>query len=293
MKRRRFAIHVAPLLLAMLLLLGTPLTGFGQTASTAAQPPTFAVAPAGQSDLSPIHLHAASGSSAEATLIVSNGGPTPIELKSFSVAVTTAVNGGYQVLPKGNGRFGQVDWISVPTATYTLAPGEQVARVVRLSVPKGTAPGEYMAALATETTKSEPVAGSEAFRQFIRKVNAIVITVPGPIHAHFELDAPAIAHGDSTTTITVPIANTGNVRVRPKGTITIERAKDQTIIKIPVALNSIYAWDTTMIQQTIGQVLPVGEYTLTIDLHDEATGATAKKTERVVFAPQLTATPGA
>jgi hypothetical protein len=302
MKRHRFAIPLIPLLLAALLMLATPVTSVAQTATPSAaspadspttEPPTFSVAPEGGADLSPMHLKADAGSSAEAMLVVSNGGHSSIDLKTFAVAVTTAINGGYQVLPEGNGSHGQVTWLSVPDKEYTLAPGEKIELPVRLIVPAGTEAGEYMAALATETTKSEPVAGSGTFRQIIRKVNAVVITVPGAVHASFELGAPTLVRGDGATTIIVPIANTGNARVRPAGTIMIKSGKDGNVVKIPVRLNSVYAWDTTTIQQTFSQALADGEYTVTVQLTDEATGATGKRTATATVAPQPTATPGA
>lgn len=285
----RFKTHVFVAVLAALLALPAAATTTAQDTSTPAATPEapdviFSAGPAGEADISPFRFELDAGGTTEATLVVANDAGSPIELRSYAADVTTAVNGGYQVLPEPRETGDVAGWLTVPTAPYTLDPGEERELPVGLVVPEGTPPGEYMAALATETVESASIAGTDTFRQVTRKVSAVVITVPGPVSASFELGAPSIEIGADTTTVIVPIENTGNARVRPQGAIVVADDTGNPVVSIPVAMDSVYAWHETTMRYTLPQPLPEGAYTVSVELVDDASGATAELPGTIVVA---------
>ena len=46
-----------------------------------------------------------------------------------------------------------------------------------------------------------------------------------------------------TTTISGTIENTGNIRVRPEGTLTLTDANGAQVVDAPIAMESVYAGD--------------------------------------------------
>jgi len=278
MNRRTWLRAVASVGLMLVLAIGTPALGQSPseaTATPAGDAPVFGVAPDGEADLAPFRLDIAAGGTADTTLVVTNEGGAPIELRSYAADVETAINGGYALVPEGARVPEEAAWLTVPTDTFIVDPDKTVSLAITVSVPGGTPPGEYMAALATETTASSALEGTAAFRQIMRKVNAVVISVPGPIEAGFTVSAPAIELADGSTVITATIENTGNARVRPAGVIIIADDAGGTVLEIPVALNSVYAWHATLLQISVSEPLLPGDYLITIDLVDDVTGASA------------------
>jgi len=250
------------------------------TAQTGATPTaddsiTFGVRPADGNDLDPFRFEIDAGAQAQATLIVTNGGEAAVELQSGAADIETRVNGGYQVVADDTAAPGNAAWLSIDTDPYLLEPGKEIDLALEITVPEGTPPGEYMAAVTTQTTESAPIEGTSTFRQISRKINAVVITVPGPVQAAFELGDPSLLTEDGGTTLIVPVHNTGNVRVKPAGTITISDANGDTVAKLDIAMDSVYAWDSTVIQQPLSASLPPGDYTLSVDLTDQSTGTHA------------------
>lgn len=259
------------LLLALMMVVVTPAFAQGQSEATPTAVPVFSVSPTDAEDLAPFRFEIAAGASAESTLVVLNDGEDVVELHSFAVDITTAVNGGYMVIPEGS--TGDVSaWISMHSRPYAVEPGGEIAIGVSVSVPSGTAPGEYMAAIATETTSSFAMEGTDAFRQVSRKVNAVVITVPGPVAAGFEIGTPVIETIDGVSRVSVPIENTGNARVRPAGAIDIRTAEGEMVATIPVAMGSVYAWHSTTIEANLSPGVPTGTYLVTVELVDAASG---------------------
>ncbi len=277
------------LILAMLAAFALPPTTLGQgeneaTAPPATSSPIFGVQPAGEADLAPFRFELAAGEMSTATLSITNDGETVANLHSFAADISTTVNGGYTVAPPALGAPLVAAWITMPAEPLTIEPGSEVTVPLSVAVPGGTVPGEYMAAIATETIESAAMEGSDAFRQISRKVNAVIITVPGPTTTSFELGPPIIETVDGASRIIVPIENTGNTRVRPTGSIEITTAAGETVTAIPVAMNSVYAWHGTTIEHAVSPEIPPGDYLVTVELFDAASSTEA------TFSGQVTAT---
>ena len=113
-------------------------------------------------------------------------------------------------------------------------------------------------------------------REFIVGAAAVLITVPGPVEPSFDIGTITATVDEQTTTIDGVIDNTGNIRVRPEGTLTVTDASGKDVITAPIAMGSVYAGDTTTFQVTVPAPLPEGEYTVSTKLTDPDTKATAE-----------------
>ncbi len=78
-----------------------------------------------------------------------------------------------------------------------------------------------------------------------------------------------------TTTISGAIENTGNIRVRPEGTLTLTDANGAQVVDAQIAMSSVYAGDQTTFQILLPSPLAEGTYTASVDLKDPDTGAVA------------------
>ncbi|HWV36221.1 MAG TPA: hypothetical protein VNZ55_11360, partial [Thermomicrobiales bacterium] len=67
----------------------------------------------------------------------------------------------------------------------------------------------------------------------------------------------------------------GNVLVKPAGDLTLRDDAGAVVFTAPVAMGSVYAGMTVPLSVRLASSLPSGDYQLSVNLTDEATGATA------------------
>jgi len=144
-----------------------------------------------------------------------------------------------------------------------------------VTVPDGLAPGQYITAVAGEHAEASPVEGSGTFTQKLRYVIPVFITVPGATTADFEVGEILVSTDSGAAVIAINLQNTGDVRVRPEGTISLVDLEGNLVVSIPVNMESIYAHDETVLTVGTTEALPPGDYTVKVDLSDEETKVTA------------------
>jgi hypothetical protein len=181
-------------------------------------------------------------------------------------------------------------WIDYPAETYTLAPGEVQDVDFTLKIPDDAAPGNYVSVLVLQTAEPVPVEGTQLFDQIIRKAIAIDITIPGDERPAFAIGDITYAGGPNVPSLAVAIANTGNQRLRPAGTMSVTDAGGAQVLSADVAMGSIYAGTSTLLQFALQQPLAAGDYALTLDLQDDETGAEASVSQQP-FTVEDVATP--
>jgi hypothetical protein len=231
------------------------------------------------------------GESHEFRLALRNSGANPLALLVYPADVYTMINGGMGVNFQNQERTGPASWFDFPEGVVDIGPGEEVVRLFTVSVPEGTQPGQYVAAIGVETADSFAVGEvGGAFRQKIRKVVAVSILVPGDANPSFEIGQPVGTVIQGQTLISVPLENTGNVRVRPTGTVTLANSGGEELATSDVAMSSVYMGDSAPFEIWLPMELPPGEYSVSVDLADPDTGATAS-VEDVPVTVVLEATP--
>jgi hypothetical protein len=120
----------------------------------------------------------------------------------------------------------------------------------------------------------------------VRKVLAVYITVPGEMQGEFTLGDPLVEVRARGPVIQVPLLNTGNLRLRPYGEMTLYDTSGDELVKAPVTLGSVFAGHGTLAEVRLEGLLPPGEYLLSVDMQDDESGATASFEKRTLVMPE-------
>ena len=240
------------------------------------KPIEFSFNPKGKPDGSYFEIESKPGQRTDLTVSFANYYDKELVLRSYVADAYTVVNGGFGVADEGVNQSEPTTWIDYPADTYTFAPGEGTEVNFTVNVPDTAKPGQYIAALVLRTAEAMPIEGTSMFDQIIQKALAIVITVPGKAQPSFSIGEASYVTNQAGTTVSVDIANTGNVFVKPVGTVAIVNGAGEQMFEAPVAMGSIYTATSTQLQLLLATPLPEGEYTVRLDLKDANSEATAK-----------------
>ena len=140
---------------------------------------------------------------------------------------------------------------------------------------KAPQPGEYVAAIVVRAEGERTIPGSDVFTQVLRGSMSIEITVPGALSPGFEFGSPEVLTDVTGRLLEIPITNTGNVLVKPAGELRVTTPAGEVVSTTGVAIGSVYGGNTTSVRVALPGQLPLGDYLVTLNLTDEATGATA------------------
>lgn len=227
-------------------------------------------------------VEVAPGSSVELTAAIVNQGEVPVSLRSFKVNALSAVNGGFLAGEEDDAPTGATAWIDFPAFELELQPGQEEQVTFSVTVPEGTPPGQYLSGIFARTTDAVPVQGAEFLTQTRGYVISVGILVPGEITPDFELGEPEVQDG----MLSIPVTNTGNYLVRPAGELTLTNTDGEVIHTSAIEMGSVYAGVETTLQRALpGQIAP-GDYTLSLALADEASGASDSLAGVVVTVPE-------
>jgi hypothetical protein len=229
------------------------------------------------------------GETKELKVLIGNSGNVVFEARAYAVDAYTAPNGGFQAADSGATPSGVTTWLDYPEQTFTIEVEKGIERTFSITVPEETEPGQYLTAIAVETANARPVEGTDSLKQVIRQVVPVFITVPGDVEPAFEVGDITLTNESNGSALTLEIINSGNVRVRPEGTVTVIDSEGETIVTAPVAMESVYARDETTLSIGFPPVQP-GEYRVSAELEDPDTSVKASVNDVAVTA-QEPATP--
>ncbi len=171
------------------------------------------------------------------------------------------------------------NFISVPAKQFTLTFGERATIPVTITIPKGTSPGGYYAAVLVSnkpTVVAEAAATSAAgTTRIISQLGTLFfIRVNGPANPSgvlqgFRINAPSnqAIYNSGPFTFEILFNNTGNLYLTPYGTITIKNMFGETVTTIPV--DAYYSLPQSLRYRDVtwdGQAL-FGRYTATLKLY--------------------------
>ncbi|MEZ2388339.1 DUF916 domain-containing protein [bacterium RCC_150] len=218
------------------------------------------------------------GQSRELKVELGNHGTAPIAARTYAADAYSIINGGFGAKDRNSTPSGTTSWLAYPMQVLQLPAGQASIRSFTVSVPPGTAPGDYVSSLILENDIPIQGSGSVALNQIVRQAVAVSIRVPGPLQ-------PAFGFGEAQHKITaehsvidIGIANTGNVNLKPIGSLTIHDHNGKTVAQAPVTMDSVYAHSDTKVETTLGGKLQPGNYTADITMADAATNTSATGT---------------
>lgn len=215
------------------------------------------------------------GESAELISAVRTEDSMPLELRAYATNAFTRPNGGMGVDTDDEPRVGPSTWIDFPAQRFTLGSTDELVIPFSVTVPEGTAPGQYVAALVAQTDGPLPIEGVDFFDQIILSAIQVVIEVPGERFAGFELGTPSFDVRPGSLILSVPISNTGNTLVRPQGAIVLQSVQGEVVGEAPIKMGSVYAFTSTSIEVALPPQLPAGDYLISASLADPDSGFSA------------------
>lgn len=254
--------------------MGAPFTALAQEASPPASPelPEFGIHPIGEFPSGYFELTLNPGEATSLAAGVSNSGEVNVAVRAFAANVTNPPNGGFGAGAEEEEPIGPTLWVDFAPMSFDLAPGANQELPFTVAVPEGTAPGQYVTSLVVRTQEPVAIPGTDTFDQIIRGAVAIMVTVPGPITSGFDIGTPTFST-ESDNRLVIPITNTGNILVKPAGTLTVTTPEGSVIVTAPIAMGSIYGGLSSMIMLGLPAQMQPGEYLVSLSLSDETTGA--------------------
>jgi hypothetical protein len=147
-------------------------------------------------------------------IVVSNNGDEPLSLGLYAADGFTAEAGQLDLLRPDQKQRGIGVWTHATAGTVDIAPGESTEVPFTLSVPKGSAPGDYAGGIVTTLTQPSQASGISVDRRLGIRISLRVSgrLAPGlsvtDTQAHWRGGLNPFAGGDATLSYT--IRNTGN-----------------------------------------------------------------------------------
>ncbi|MCU1679051.1 MAG: hypothetical protein JWM93_3809, partial [Frankiales bacterium] len=203
---------------------------------------------------------------------VANHGDASAPARVYVAEAYSMVNGGMGVRLHGEAAGGVAAWLTAEPWEGTIPARTSIHRSLQLTVPKGTAAGEYVAAVVTESTEAPRAGGSVGVVQVTRHAIAVSVRVPGPLVGSAAVAAASHANVAGRSVVAVGIENTGNRILKPTVALALHDAAGKEIAATTVAMDSVYAHTTTTVEMPLAELLPPGDYSITASLADASRG---------------------
>jgi len=232
------------------------------------------------------------GQSRELTVSVVNVGDVHASLRTYKVNALSSINGGFISDEESAEPVGSNAWVDYPTRSIELAPGTQEDITFSVTVPADAQPGQYISGLVVETADALVIDGGGALDQILGYAITVGILVPGEVIYEFELGDPVIGDSAGNRSVEMPFVNTGSYLVRPAGELVVTDAEGNDVLTTPVQMGSVYAGLSTLVEVILPEQMAGGDYTISLSLTDDASGATASIDSAEVAVPDLGDTAG-
>ena len=207
-----------------------------------------------------------------------NSGSEQIAARTFAANVLTNANGGLGASLVGVAPTGATLWLSYPSQLSDLKPKTPVNKSLTVSVPKGTAPGQYTSALILQNEDAVAGTGAVQINQIIRQLISVAITVPGPFSPALAIGSASHADVGGHSVVSVVVKNTGTQILTPVADMALHDPKGAELKGTSVSMMSFYSLTDTIVEMNLDSLLTPGMYTIDITLTDQKTGTSAHAT---------------
>jgi hypothetical protein len=227
------------------------------------------------------------GESADLTVRFTNNGEIATGASVFAADVYTIRGGGMGMADIAAPRTGATEWIDFQDEELELYPGDSVDQTIRVDVPEDAAAGEYITSVVIQN--SDPIGigdDDQRFAQTVRQGIAIAIEVPGESRPEMRIGSANHVVSGSRSVVEVELDNIGNVHLQPFGTFALLEPDGTTIAESSLSLDSVYAGTSTVIEVTFTDLLPSGEYQVSVTMEESEYGASVDADEALSVADQ-------
>ena len=215
------------------------------------------------------------GQTRQLEIALGNHGKTAIAVRTYAADAYTIINGGFGAALRDTAVAGTTTWLDYPAQTLTLEPDRATVQPLSVTVPLGTAPGEYIASVILENDAPVKGSGSVALDQVVRQAVAVAIRVPGALVPGLAIGAASHGVVAGRSVVAVDVTNTGNSRLTPAAKIAVKDSTGVAVSSTTVPMDSFYAGTATKVEITLATTLAPGEYTVDLALDDDGRDAHA------------------
>jgi hypothetical protein len=264
--------HAARLALLGLLLVAfvAPGAALGETSQI-----KLALLPVGQPG-SFFDLTMAPGETRSLAVQIANDGTDALAARTYAADVYTIINGGFGGRLRGAPQTGMTTWVDYVTEVIELPAGQAIRRAFTVAVPANAPPGEYITCLVLENDTPIVNSGAVTLNQIVRQAVAVVVTVPGPRTPGLAIGLATHKVVGGTSVVSIAVANTGNVRLKPLVGFTLLDAAGRKISQATMQMDTFYAHTDTFVEMPLASLLTPGTYTVRLTLDDASQGARAQ-----------------
>lgn len=169
-------------------------------------------------------------------VVVRNRGHEPITVDVWATdAVTTPTGDLGLLLAEQAPRFAGA-WITPETSRVTIAGRDEVTVPFTVAVPSNEQPGDYVAGVVVSMPREETTASGDRVLVEARVASRVYLRVPGELAPALALtdvtvvrEAPWWKFWDGEARVDYTVTNTGNARLEPQTTITLEGPGERSI----------------------------------------------------------------
>jgi hypothetical protein len=205
-------------------------------------------------------------------IAVVNTGTAAGQVRMYPADSTTGQTSGAVYLTSTTTPHQTGRWITLATTTIHLAAGGHTRLAFTVNVPTAASPGPHLAGIVAEPVQEQLSSRSKGktsvqikFRSLA--IVAVEIDVPGPLHAQLTVGQITPGGRKGTQQLLVHLANTGNVMLKPAGTLAIRDTTGRVLRRIPLHLDTFLPHTAIDYPVTVtGHGLPAGHYTTSITL---------------------------
>lgn len=190
-----------------------------------------------------------------------------MEIEDFT---TTGELGRVIIEPAETETYSLANWIKVFPETFTLKPKEQKFVDFTIKIPENAEPGGKYGSILPST--AGVVGGGLTGSATAQKVGALLLlTVSGDVKEKLEIkefSAPSFLESGPVP-FTIKFKNTGTIHVRPRGFVTITKArfglfKEKKVVDIEFPQLNVIPESVRKINVSWNEKWPLGKYTATL-----------------------------
>lgn len=224
------------------------------------------------------------------SIAVTNDGSAELTLDIYPADAFTTREGNIDVLTSGAESVDGGSWVSVSTASITLAPGQEAVVPFTVSIPVDATPGDHPAGIVTSLRTDDPSAQVQVDRRLGSRMQ---IRVSGELVPAVEISRPTVSFSgqwnpfaSGSVTVDYTLTNTGNTRVTATSAVAVAgpfgiAASGST----PAQLSEVLPGSTIDVSETIEGVAALGWLSGAVTVTPSSVGFGAAALE--VVAPEF------
>ena len=250
-------------------------------ATAAAKTPVFGLRALGNPKLGYFVYSMAPGSVHQGGVIISNSGTATGTVKLFSADATTGRTTGTVYLTDGKPKRAG-SWISLSSTSLTLKPGEHQTVRFTVRVPASVGPGQWVGGIVAETSRQ--VTGQKTKQKASVQIRirdltivAVQVNVPGPPKLLFSIGGVKSGGQRGFQELVTHIANTGNVLVKPSGSVTVLNKAGAVLQVLTFKMDTFLPQTAIDYPVLLKKALPPGDYSAIVRLSVPSVSGVAAK----------------